>query len=370
MGRVLKPARVPPPGRILSQELESRGWSQADLASVMGRPQQVISEIVNAKKQITPQTALELAQAFGTSAEFWTNLETNYQLHRVRSRGGGDDAITRRRRLYELAPVRELTKRGWIDHLDVLDDLEREVCGFLGIASPDETPKAFARFRQGRLRDPVMAAQVCWLARVESLARQQDLGAARCNADHLVPGLLALTEDLEGVQGVSAHLQRCGIRFLIVPHLPKTYIDGAAFRLDGQDPVVTITLRYDRIDNFWFTLLHEVAHIVLGHDDVFADQVHGQDSAALAGAERSANAHARDWLIPPEAFATFVAEADFTRGSIRRFAAAVQRHPGIIVGRLQNEGHLTYRQHRLYLEKIAAFLAATIDTAGQAHSAE
>ncbi len=368
MGRVLKPARVPPPGRILSQELESRGWSQGDLAAVMGRPQQVISEIVNAKKQITPQTALELAQAFGTSAEFWTNLETNYQLHRARSRGG-DDGIARRRRVYELAPVRELTKRGWIDDVDVLDDLELEVCTFLGIASPDETPKGFARFRQSRLRDPVMAAQVCWLARVESLARQQDLAAARCNADQTVPGLLALTEPLEGVQGVSAHLQRCGIRFLIVPHLSKTYIDGAAFRLDGQDPVVAVTLRYDRIDNFWFTLLHEVAHIVLGHGDVFADQVHGQDTAALDGAERSANSHARDWLIPPDAFAAFVAEADFARGSIRRFAAAVRRHPGIIVGRLQNEGHLTYRQHRPYLEKVGGLLAATIDTAGQTQSA-
>ncbi len=369
MGRVLKPARVPPPGRILSQELESRGWSQGDLAAVMGRPQQVISEIVNAKKQITPQTALELAQAFGTSAEFWTDLETNYQLHRVRSRGG-DDAIARRRRLYELAPVRELSKRGWIDDVDVLDDLEREVCVFLGIASPDETPKAFAQFRRGRQRDPVIAAQVSWLARVESLARQHDLGAARCQADQTVPGLLALTEHLQGVQGVSAHLQRCGIRFLIVPHLSKTYIDGAAFRLDGRDPVVAVTLRYDRIDNFWFTLLHEVAHIVLGHGDVFADQVHDQDSAALASAERSATSHARDWLIPPEAFAAFVAEADFTRSSIRRFAATVRRHPGIIVGRLQNEGHLTYRQHRPYLDKVGGLLAATIDTAGPAIGAE
>jgi addiction module HigA family antidote len=74
MNQALVPARVPPPGRILMRELEARGWTQRDLAEIMGRPIQTINEIIQAKKQITPETSLELAEAFGTSAEFWTNL--------------------------------------------------------------------------------------------------------------------------------------------------------------------------------------------------------------------------------------------------------------------------------------------------------
>ena len=77
MSQQLVPARVPPPGRILMRELEARGWTQKDLAEITNRPIQTINEIIQAKKQITPETALDLAAAFGTSAELWINLETN-----------------------------------------------------------------------------------------------------------------------------------------------------------------------------------------------------------------------------------------------------------------------------------------------------
>jgi addiction module HigA family antidote len=81
MSQLLLPARVLPPGRILSKELEARGWTPKDLAEMMGRPHQTISGIIKGNKQITPETAVELAEAFGTSAEFWANLEAKYWLH-------------------------------------------------------------------------------------------------------------------------------------------------------------------------------------------------------------------------------------------------------------------------------------------------
>ena len=78
------PARIIPPGRILARELGARGWTQEDLSTIMGRFAQTINEIVKGKKRITPETALSLAEAFGTTAEFWLNLETNYQLNLAR----------------------------------------------------------------------------------------------------------------------------------------------------------------------------------------------------------------------------------------------------------------------------------------------
>ncbi|WP_337885589.1 HigA family addiction module antitoxin [Fischerella thermalis] len=66
--------------KILSRELEARGWTQKDLAEIMGRPVQTINEIIRGSKQITPETAIELSQALGTSPEFWTNLEAKYWL--------------------------------------------------------------------------------------------------------------------------------------------------------------------------------------------------------------------------------------------------------------------------------------------------
>lgn len=79
-----EPAQAVSPGEIIAMELEERGWSQRDLAEIMGRPPQAISEIIRGTKQITPETAMELVQVFGTSAEIWMNLEANYRLQITR----------------------------------------------------------------------------------------------------------------------------------------------------------------------------------------------------------------------------------------------------------------------------------------------
>lgn len=76
----ISPARVAPPGEVIVRELEARGWTRRDLAVIMGRPYQAINEIVNSSKQITPDTARELAKAFSTSMDFWMNLEANFRL--------------------------------------------------------------------------------------------------------------------------------------------------------------------------------------------------------------------------------------------------------------------------------------------------
>lgn len=88
------PARVPSPGKILAQELQARNWSQAELAQIIGRPSQMVSEIINARRQITPETALELAEALEVSAETWLNLESNYRLHLARKNSGTAGGLT------------------------------------------------------------------------------------------------------------------------------------------------------------------------------------------------------------------------------------------------------------------------------------
>lgn len=80
---MLKLGEVFPPGDFLREELEARGWTHGDLARVLGRPVQAINGIINARRAITPQTAVELAAAFGTPAELWLNLETTWQLSRI-----------------------------------------------------------------------------------------------------------------------------------------------------------------------------------------------------------------------------------------------------------------------------------------------
>jgi addiction module HigA family antidote len=76
-----EPARILPPGHILSRELDARSWTQKDLAEIMNRPPQAINEIIRGVKQITPEIAHDLSEALGTSPDFWANLEFKYRLH-------------------------------------------------------------------------------------------------------------------------------------------------------------------------------------------------------------------------------------------------------------------------------------------------
>ena len=78
-----RPAPVFPPGDFIREEIEARGWTQGDLAKILDRPLQTVNTIINGKKAVTPETAVELAAAFGTSPEFWLNLEAAYALSRT-----------------------------------------------------------------------------------------------------------------------------------------------------------------------------------------------------------------------------------------------------------------------------------------------
>ncbi len=104
-------AEVFPPGDLVREELAARGWTQNDLAEILGRPPRLVSEIISAKRAITPETAQGLADAFGTDAQIWMNLETSYQLNRLRKK---DVDVSRRAKLYSFAPVKEMLRRQWI----------------------------------------------------------------------------------------------------------------------------------------------------------------------------------------------------------------------------------------------------------------
>lgn len=354
MNQALAPARVPPPGRILIRELEARGWTQKDLAEITGRPIQTINEIIQAKKQITPETALDLGEAFGTSAEFWTNLETKYRLHQAR-RETQARGISRKSQLYSLAPISELIKRGWIKSTDDIEELERQVCNFFGIASIEESPKLAINFRCSQERDLETIAQLAWAKQVENLARQQTVGPFdREQLRAAIPQILALTEQPEYVRHISHLLLSLGVHFVIVPHLSKTYLDGAAFYLD-EHPIVALTLRYDRIDSFWFTLMHELGHIVAGHQGSYLDDL---GNLELNDEESEANQLAANWLIDPLALQDFVAkhQSRFSRKAIEQFAHTQKRHPGIILGRLHNDQMVPHKNLRALLIKVSYFL--------------
>jgi HTH-type transcriptional regulator / antitoxin HigA len=357
MSETIRPARAVAPGRIILRELETRGWSQQDLAAIMGRPQQVISEIIHAKKQITAETARQLAKAFGTSPDFWLNLEMRYQSHRA-TKENHESEIERRSKLYNLAPFNEMIRRGWIQQGKTIDEQEQEYCRFFQVQTVDHQPQVAFRTRVSEERSPEDRAIVAWVKRVERLAEEQPLPAFSIESvPPIMDRLLALAEDESDIAKIPPLLMDSGIHFIFVPHLPKTYLDGAALWVNNH-PVIALSLRYDRIDAFWFTLLHELAHIYLKHQHVHVDQLFDRDNQALEQEEIEANQQAANWLLSEDALKDFIEwnRPRYSRSGIERFAAEQKRHPGIIIGQLMHRKELKYSHLREHLVKVRPIL--------------
>ena len=360
----LRPFRPIAPGEILKDELDARGWTQSDLHEILGRPIQTINEIISGKKAITPETAVELSRAFGTSAEFWLNLESAYRLDLLHHQGSDNDQIVRRARIYSLAPVKDLARKGWISKTSDLDIIEREVCRLLGIDSIDENPDLSLAARKSDPYGEFSPAQIAWACRARQQASRQKVkrfDRRRFNAQ--VSKLPQLSVEDDAVVQLLEALVGLGVRLVVVEHLPQTYIDGAALWLDAKSPVVALSLRYDRIDYFWFTLMHELAHIrrSTAHAAHVDENLVGPYAEARKDKpqdEQAADALASEWLVPHKKLDAFIARTKprFSKPSIQNFAHSVGVHPGIVVGQLQHLGVIPYSHSRGMLVKVRAAL--------------
>jgi HTH-type transcriptional regulator / antitoxin HigA len=350
-------ARVVAPGKIMIRELEARGWTQRDLAEIIGRPYQAVNEIINGTKQITPDTARELARAFGTSIDFWINLETNFRLH-LAEKDNKEKEISRRSKLYSIAPVREMVKRSWIKKTSNLDELEKEICDFLNIASPGDPIQIPFKLRSSETHEPEINTQYAWIKRVEHLAEAQkvkDFEYERfCNS---IGEIISFSKDERLLNKLPHELANLGIHFLIVKHLPRTYIDGAAL-VGGINPIIALTLRYDRIDSFWFTLAHELAHLCLKHDGIALDNTEEDKGSRTGKEEKEADQLAHDWLIDEKKLSCFIEEVQphFSRIAIERFAEENNRSAGIILGQLHHRGIVGYQHLRTLLNRVSPYL--------------
>jgi HTH-type transcriptional regulator/antitoxin HigA len=370
------PIEVFPPGDFIREELEERGWTQEVLSDVLGTSLRLVNEIITGKRAISPETARGLGEAFDTGAQVWMNLEGAYRLSLVRARG---DAIARRARLYSKAPVKEMLKRHWIEPSDSIEVLEERVLKFLGIRNLDEELAAVPHAaRKSTPYNTVTAAQCVWLLRARALAKA--VHAEPYTETRFRNGLVklrGLLHSIEEIRHVPRVLADAGVRLLIVEPLAQTRIDGAAFWLDAKSPVLVLSLRYDRVDGFWYTLFHDLMHILnkdVKYDDppiVDSDLV-GERSIPTTekpAIEQRADKDAAEALVPKAKLDDFIARIGplYSKRSIVGFATVIGVHPGIVVGQLHHRDEIPYSHNREMLEKVREIVCGAALTDGWGH---
>jgi HTH-type transcriptional regulator / antitoxin HigA len=354
---------VPTPGSFIREELEAREWSQRDLAFVLGCSEQAVNPILAGKRGISPDMAKALGDAFGVAPEFFLNLQKAYDLQRAKT---PDPDVSKRARLQDHYPVREMIKRGWFEETSA-DLLEEQICRFFKVPDYQRIPRIPHAAKKTHY-DETPASQLVWLFRVKQLAEAlptKPFSAKSLRAS--LTKLKLLMSDPEEARHVPKILSECGIRFIVVEPLPSSKIDGVAFWIDSS-PVIGMSLRFDRIDNFWFVLRHEIEHILQGHgkkkECLDVDLVSPSEKAT-ADEEIVANSAAEVFGLSNEDLSEFLARYYplLSENEICSFAKLQEVHPGIVVGRVQR--HLNkYNFMRHHLVKVREHVCSSAVTDG------
>jgi len=359
------PAEVFAAGEFLLDELEARGWHQTDLAAILGRDVSLVNDIIHGRRGITPETARGLADAFGTTARYWLNLEAIYRLSQI----DPDDDVTRRARLYAKVPIREMILRHWLEDSESVEVVEQRVAEFLGTKDIEqEIDFAHAARKSTPYDEPETPAQFVWLRRAKQLANGVSVRPfSHRNLGQLVERLRSLMESPEETRHVPRVLADFGIRFLLIQALPKSKIDGITFWMNSS-PVIALSLRYDRIDHFWHTLMHEIGHVwfrdglseklAILDTEIVADKT--PLTVIVPDYETRADEFATNAILPREEMEDFIQRVRplYSAVRVQGFAKRMKVHAGLVVGQLQHRGEISYANLRRMLTPVRRFVEA------------
>ena len=320
------PIEQPTPIEAIEFRMDQLGLSRRDLEEYIGSRSKV-SEVLSEKRSLTLRMIRALSKGL--------DIPADVLLQESLPSGAGLD--------WARFPLQEMHRRGWIDSANE-DRAEELMRSYLSNVNEQELVAVLYRQtnyseRSGRQMDPY--AIVAWSAQVVMKAKKQT------DVEKYTPGIVT-PEFMRNVAQCSwsddgpllakEYLGNHGICLVVEPHLPRTYLDGSACIMSKKrTPAIGMSIRHDRIDNFWFVLLHELGHISkhLDGGDTFAffDDL---DSSAQGQNEKEADRLAEDASIPRKTWKRFMA-SEVTPGSIASLALRLNIHPAIVAGRWQHE---------------------------------
>lgn len=342
MNNTYQPDYAVPPGWLVQEILEERGWSMRDLASYCDRSPKLISEIIAGKAPIGADTAIQFEKVLKVDARVWVNMEAQYRLALAREEEAEEleEYIEWAKRF----PIRELIKFGVLkDNLKDVD-LVKEIIEFFGLAGFKAWEKKYCSdnaavaFRHSPSFKSSPEALSAWL-RIGEIAAEEKLCPEYNEADFKkvlreIKGLSLLGPE-KFCPMMKEMCASAGVIFLLVPPLPGVRLSGIARWLSPGKAVIQQTLRHKTNDHFWFTFFHEAAHILLhSKKDVFID-VEGQN---IDKEEAEANEWSANFLIAKNELAVFAKGSNFTMSAVKSFARQQGIAPGIVVGQLQKCG--------------------------------
>jgi HTH-type transcriptional regulator / antitoxin HigA len=346
-----EPMGYPSPLAAIQFRMEQGGLSPRDLIPFMGSRAKV-SEVLSGKRPLTMQMARALHANLGIPADV------------LLQQPGGELPSALEGIDWKRFPLAEMAKRGWIERQrdlkehaeEIMQDLIRRAGG------KDALPAALYRkndhARANAKTDPYALRAWCWevLARANATQLPATYKPGTVTLEFLRK-VARLSWSSDGPKRAQEFLAMHGIHLVCLEHLPRTHLDGAALQLRDGSPVIGLTLRYDRLDNFWFCLLHELSHIgrhmeVNTHNEAFIDDLTLRDveGARRDLKEEEADQWAEEGLIPGDVWNTSRVQDNPSPLAVMELAQRLEIHPAIVAGRVRYKT----RNYRLLSQFVGA----------------
>lgn len=353
------PFESPDPIEAIKFRMSEQGLRQKDLISLIGSRSRV-SEVLAGKRPLTINMIKALSTGLGISLETLMSNprknEINYSVDKIN---------------WKKFPIKAMEKRGWFKNIKSTPKASTEdiVKKFIAqITSNMESPALFRRtFRGVEMDEKTYYSTLAWTAKVLIRAKDREKIIGKFEPSKIYPELLRdlarLSWFKDGPQLAIEFLEKYGIVTVIETKLPNTLLDGASMLTENGVPVIGLTLRHDRIDYFWFTLLHECAHIwkhLKSVNETFIDRTENIGSKDIL--EKEANRIARDSFIPRVIWKRSSAYLSPTKQNIQELANELHIHPAIIAGRIQYETG-SYERFREFLGqgKMRKYFSKTVN---------
>jgi len=326
------PVGLPSPVEAIEFRMDQAGLTRKDLIPYIGSRSKV-SEVLNGKRKLSLRMIRALHKGLGIPAEVLLREE------------GASIPEEYSEIDWSRFPINEMYKRKWFPGFkgtlsEAKEHAEDLLRAFFEVLEPQELMTAMFRMRIRSGSEVGRYSLLAWQARVLTLARGNPLPAYKPGSVNkgFARDLARVSYFDEGPKLAKEYLEKHGVHMIVERHLPRTHLDGAAMRLPDGAPVVALTLRHDRLDNFWFCLFHELAHVALHFDamerDCFLDDL---DTADGSKQEEQADRWAADALISPKIWREASVRKSADTLSVREMAEDLRIHPAIIAGRIRKE---------------------------------
>ncbi|MDD5731496.1 MAG: ImmA/IrrE family metallo-endopeptidase [Patescibacteria group bacterium] len=335
------PESLPSPIDAIKFRMEQADLKQADLVPYLGSGSRV-SEILSGKRQLTIEMVRALESGLGIPAKVL-----------IREPDMMNDGLEYQN--WDNSLVSNMEKRGYFGNASLKKSTKAELLKdfFSSIGAPAQMVGMLRKsnYRSSPLTDKralsAWATQVLKKAKKVKITKKYNHGIIDFKFLH---ELVKLSTKEKSPILAQEYLKSYGIILVIEPHFPKTYLDGATILINKDNPIIGLTLRYDRLDNFWFTLLHELAHIARHYDsniDLFYDEIEGVKGIDLDEKEKEADALAEEAILPMAKWEISPARLIPSSMAANSLANELGVHVALIAGQIRHKGN-----KYIYLNKI------------------